>query len=301
MLANKAEPYPDTPFLLNLILVCKDFRLWVEPSLYAYIELSDRHPPELVFASILARGTHPLTPDSIDERLKSMLRRSPPTKALSFPSQGEGLTLDSKLDLIFLFLRHLERISIPLSLLGDFDRLKLPLVLSAHDMTIVMDRNPLRFDYQDAAQRIEWRSSQGKRFRFTRPPFDLQTQSLPDVGPFYDEFFLDGCITHIAIETFLDSSTPPIHDHFVQHTIAPRLCALPHLKRLVIICWVDGEQTELFKAPPIIARENAQDKVVIVSVPVENRPRWTFHSLERRGLNFWDEVERVGVNPRARS
>lgn len=297
-LANECQPFRDTQFLFDLVLVCKDFRTWVEPALYHYIEISDEYPLANVVNSFAARSERPGA--SMEEPLKFVQDHAGTTKAISFTTVEPTPELLPQLLFVLVLLPQLERVCFPLSLLGAYDRAKSTISFFAHDVTIIMDRRPIWLDYPDGATGSEWDyrmvCTKGKKMRFTRPPHDMRTYTVQDTDSFVDQMLMREGTTHLAIETPIGDASAG-KKFATWEGMAGPLCLVAGIERVVIVCWVKEEHLAEFGVPSM-PQGSEQEKALIVPLAAERWEDWTFESLERRGLTFWDEIVRVGIELR---
>lgn len=150
------------------------------------------------------------------------------------------------------------------------------------------------------------------------PPFS----DVKEPEYLFDPYLLPQETTHIALELAL-YTYPPASDpywtnltaYLLQHatttedrnslsvrrgsTVSTTSISRSIVGRIIVVCWVLDSELPTFdlpRPPPELADSS---NVLFVPLPSSRYADWTFDGLERRRVDFWEEVERIGMEWRS--
>ena len=287
--ANDARENEDMSQIISLILTCRTYREWIEPQLYQYVRidlawkmkqfaLSCGGIPQANGKLALPEKTD--IPPGWDLCLKRALSVTVVSlSGLRTPSDA----LSASLSYAGFVLIRLQRLCIRRSLLISLEPTSC--IFHAKDVTIIVDSNQRSSSPRDHFSHL---TPTQTKIRFTLPLVNSHFSTSEVYGSF-DAQFMSWRTLHIAIEIRITSLEAML---ILTSAITDMMKLLPEqLGRMVIIVWLEpGMEAQWI--PPLLAAD-APGSGLLVPISASKADMWTFDALERRGLDFWEEVERV--------
>lgn len=286
---HDAQRNEDMSQIISLILTCRTYRDWIEPQLYQYVRVDYTWKMKRFALSCggipqpngkLALPEKTDIPPGWDRCLKRALSVTVLSlSGLRTPSDG----LNASLSYTGLVLIRLQRLCIRRSLLVSLEPTSC--LFHAKDVTIIVDTNQRSPSPRDHFSHL---TPTQTKIRFTLPLVNSHFSTSEVYGSF-DAQFMSWRTLHIAIEIRITSLEAMV---ILTNAISDMMKLLPEqLGRMVIIVWLEpGMEAQWM--PPLIAAD-APRSGLLVPLSASKADEWTFDALERQGLDFWEEVERV--------
>jgi hypothetical protein len=191
--------------------------------------------------------------------------------------------LSASLSYTGLVLIRLQRLCIRRSLLVSLESTSC--IFHAKDVTIIVDTNQRPSSPRDHFSHL---TPTQTKIRFTLPLVNGHFSTSEVYGSF-DAQFMSWRTLHIAIEIRITSHEAMM---ILTSAISDMMRMLPEqLGRMVIIVWLEPGMEGQWVSPMIPA--DAPASGLLVPLPAIKADEWTFDALERRSLDFWEEVERA--------
>jgi hypothetical protein len=302
-----ARKNDDMSQIISLILTCRTYRDWIEPQLYQYVRI-DLAWKMKQFA--LSCGGIPRANDTLALPEKTdippgwdrCLKRALAVNVLSLSSfRTPSYALSASLCYTGPVLIQLQRLCIRRSLLVSL--VPTSCIFHAKDVTIIVDTNPSPSSssssssphssspFSPSSPRTDHFSHltpTQTKVRFALPLVNSHF-STPEVYGSFDGQFMSWRTLHIAIEIRITSQEAMV---ILTNAIRDMMKSLPeNLGRMVIVVWLEPGM-EAHWVPPLVAAD-ARGSGLVVPLSASKADEWTFDALERRGLDFWQEVERA--------
>ena len=286
---HDARNNEDMSQIVSLILTCRTYRDWFEPQLYQYVRVDLAWKMKRFALSCggipQANGKLAL-PDKTDipSGWDRCLKRALSVNAVSLSGlRTTSEALSASLCYTGLVLIRLQRLCIRLSLLVSLE--STACLFHAKDVTIIVDSNQRSSSPRDGFSHL---TPTQTKIRFTLPLVNSHFSTSEVYGSF-DAQFMSWRTLHIAIEIRITSLEAMV---ILTNAISDMMKLLPEqLGRMVIIVWLEPGM-EAQWVPPLIAPD-ARGSGLLVPISASKADTWTFDALERRGLDFWEEIERV--------
>jgi hypothetical protein len=279
----------DVSQIISLVLTCRTYRDWIEPKLYQYarIDLTWKMRRFSLSCGGIPQADGKL---ALPEKTKvprgwyRCLERALSVTVLSLSGlRTDSDALTASLCYTGVVLIRLERLCIRRSLLVSLESTSC--VFLAKDITVIVDTNQ---HLSSPRNQFSHLAPTQTKIRFTLPLVNSHFRTSEVYGSF-DAQFMSSRTMHIAIEIRITSLEAMV---IMTNAISDVMKLLPEqLGRMVIVVWLEpGMETQW--VPPLITGD-APCSGRLVPISASKADEWTFDALERRGLNFWEEVERV--------
>ena len=275
--------------IISLTLTCRTYRDWIEPHLYQYARVDTTWKMRRFSLSCggIPRADGKLAlPDKTDipQGWDRCLKRALAVTVLSLSGLSTPSdVLSASLCYTGLVLIRLQRLCIRRSLLVSLE--STACVFHAKDVTIIVDTNQRLSSSRD---RFSHLTPTQTKIRFTLPLINSHFSTSEVYGSF-DAQFMSWRTLHIAIEIRITSREAMV---ILTNAISDMMKMLPEqLGRMVIIVWLEPGMDAQWVSPLIPA--DAPASGLLVPLSASRADEWTFDALERRGLDFWEEVERA--------
>jgi len=288
---HDARRNDDMSQVISLILTCRTYRDWVECQLYQCVRIDFAWKMKrfaLSCGGIPQSNGRLALPEKTDippgwdrclERALSVTVVS--LSGLRTPSDAPSVSLGY----IGRVLIRLQRLCIRRSLLVSLE--PNTCIFHAQDVTIIDDTDQRRSSLLLPDNFLGFTPKQTK-VRSTLPLVNSHF-STSKVYSSLDVEFVSGCTHHVAIEFRITSFEAMV---VITNAITDVMMLLfEQLQRVVIIVWLDPE-IEAQWIPPLIAAD-APSSGLLLPLSASKADEWTFDALERRGVDFWEEVERA--------
>lgn len=287
---RNAQKNDDMSHIISLILTCRTYRDWIEPHLYRYarVDLSWKMKRFALSCGGIPRADGTLAlPEkaAIPPGWDRCLKRALSVTVLSLSGlRNPPDALRASLCYTGLVLIRLEKLCVHRSLLTSLE--STACIFHAKDVTIIVDINqrpssppPDTFSHLTPTQ---------TKIRFTLPLVNGHFSTSEVYGSF-DTQFMSWRTVHIAIEIRITSLEAMV---VLAGAINTMMRSLPdHLGRMAIVVWLEPGMEAQWITPLIAA--DAPASGLLVPLSASRADEWTFDALERRGVDFWEEVERA--------
>jgi len=288
-----ARKRDDMSQITSLILTCRTYRDWIEPHLYQYarVDFVSRMKQFALSCGGIPQADGKLAlPEKTDipPGWDRCLKRALSVTVLSLSSlRTPSDALNASLCYTGLVLIRLQRLCIRRSLLVSLESTSC--IFHSKDVTVIVDTNQRLSSSRDHFSHLMPTQT---KIRFTLPLVNSHFSTSEVYGSF-DAQFMSWRTLHIAIEIRITSLEAMV---ILTNAISDMMKLLPEqLGRMVIIVWLEpGMETQWI--PPLLPAD-APASGLLVPLLASEADEWTFDALERRGLDFWEEVERAADAP----